>query len=129
MTKTYKMPVLLAFYNGGQMKPEIDDDDLYQSFKTFYERGSNRVDLLRDKSTANANGWGKKEYVSLARRNPVHFLAQSAGEFFYRNGDRFALAPELASFLANPVFVKHFKDIIDYRTKRFYKERLEKLKP
>lgn len=127
MSKTYKMPVLLAFYNGGKMKLEIDDEDLYQSFKSFYEKGSNRVDLLRDKSTANAINWGKKEYVSLANRNPVHFLAQSAGEFFYQNGDRFCLAPELESYLANPVFVKHFKDIIDYRTKRFYKERLEKL--
>lgn len=129
MTKTYKMPVLLAFYNGGQMKLAIDDDDLYQSFKAFYEKGSNRVDLLRDKSTANAMSWGKKEYVSLANRNPVHFLAQSAGEFFYQNGDRFCLAPELESYLANPIFVEHFKDIIDYRTKRFYKERLEKRNP
>lgn len=129
MSKTYKMPVLLAFYNGGQMKTEIDDEDLYQSFKAFYEKGSNRVDLLRDKSTANAMSWGKREYVSLANRNPVHFLAQSAGEFFYQNGDRFCLSPELESYLANPVFVEHFKDIIDYRTKRFYKERLKKRNP
>ncbi|MBC3898910.1 NgoFVII family restriction endonuclease [Acetobacterium malicum] len=127
MSKTYKMPVLLAFYNGSAMKLAIDDDDLYQSFKDFYEKGSNRVDLLRDKTTANAMGWGKKEYVSLARRNPVHFLAQSAGEFFFLNGETFCLAPELDAFVTNPVFVGHFKDIIDYRTKRFYKERLEKM--
>jgi superfamily II DNA or RNA helicase/HKD family nuclease len=127
MTKTYKMPVLLAFYNGSAMKLAIDDDDLYRSFKSFYEKGSNRVDLLRDKSTANAMGWGQKEYVSLARRNPVHFLAQSAGEFFFLNGETFCLAPELDAFVTNPVFVGHFKDIIDYRSKRFYKERLEKM--
>ncbi|PKM62058.1 MAG: NgoFVII family restriction endonuclease [Firmicutes bacterium HGW-Firmicutes-4] len=127
MSKTYKMPVLLAFYNNGAMKLAIDDDDLYQSFKAFYEKGSNRVDLLRDKTTANAMNWGKKEYVSLARRNPVHFLAQSAGEFFFLNGETFCLAPELDAFVTNPVFVGHFKDIIDYRTKRFYKERLEKM--
>lgn len=127
MSKTYKMPVLLAFYNGSAMKLAIDDDDLYQSFKDFYEKGSNRVDLLRDKTTANAMGWGQKEYVSLARRNPVHFLAQSAGEFFFLNGEVFCLAPELDAFVTNPVFVGHFKDIIDYRTKRFYKERLEKM--
>ncbi|WP_373483829.1 DEAD/DEAH box helicase family protein [Acetobacterium sp.] len=129
MSKTYKMPVLLAFYNGGQMKSAIDDEDLYQSFKAFYEKGSNRVDLLRDKSTAQAMSWGQKEYVSLARRNPVHFLAQSAGEFFYLDGNRFCLAPELGAFVTNPDFIEHFKDIIDYRTKRFYKERLEKLNP
>lgn len=129
MAKTYKMPVLLAFYNNGAMKLAIDDDDLYRSFKAFYEKGSNRVDLLRDKGTANVSSWDKKDYISLARRNPVHFLAQSAGEFFYLNGEAFCLAPELDAFVTNPVFVGHFKDIIDYRTKRFYKERLEKLKP
>ncbi|MBC3802963.1 NgoFVII family restriction endonuclease [Acetobacterium fimetarium] len=129
MSKTYKMPVLLAFYNEGSMKLAVTEDDLYRSFKTFYEKGSNRVDLLRDKSTAAASNWGKREYVSLANRNPVHFLAQSAGEFFIKTEDRFCLAPELAAFITNPVFVRHFKDIIDYRTKRFYRERLEKLEP
>ncbi len=127
MAKTYKMPVLLAFYNNGAMQLTITNDDLYRSFKAFYEKGSNRVDLLRDKATANVSNWGKKEYISLANRNPVHFLAQSAGDFFEKSGDAFSLNPKLADFVANPVFVKHFKDIIDYRTKRFYKERLEKL--
>ncbi len=127
MAKTYKMPVLLAFYNDGDIKLEIDDEDLYRSFKAFYEKGSNRIDLLRDKATAGAMSWGKKEYVSLARRNPLHFLARTDGEFFYQDGERFCLAPQLGAFATNPAFVKHFKDIIDYRTKRFYKERLEKL--
>jgi len=128
MSKTYKMPVFLAFYNGGTMKPAINEDDLYQSFKAFYEKGSNLIDLLRDKSTANALNWGKKEYVSLANKNPVKFLSQSAGEFFIKKDDLFCLTPELKDYISNPVFVRHFKDIIDYRTKRFYKERLEKLK-
>lgn len=127
MAKTYKMPVLLAFYNDGEIKREIDDDDLYRSFKAFYEKGTNRIDLLRDKATDGAMDWGKSEYVSLARRNPLHFLARTDGEFFYQVGERFCLAPELGDFVTNPAFVKHFKDIIDYRTKRFYKERLEKL--
>ncbi|HEY5556051.1 DEAD/DEAH box helicase family protein [Acetobacterium sp.] len=128
MSKTYKMPVFLAFYNGGTMKPAISEDDLYRSFKAFYEKGSNLIDLLRDKSTANALNWGKKEYVSLANKNPVNFLSQSASEFFVKKDDLFCLTPELEDYIANPVFVRHFKDIIDYRTKRFYKERLEKLK-
>jgi superfamily II DNA or RNA helicase/HKD family nuclease len=127
MAKTYKMPVLLAFYNDGDIKLDIDEDDLYRSFKVFYEKGSNRIDLLRDKATAGAMDWGKREHVSLANRNPVHFLAQTAGEFFYQEDERFCLAPELGEFVTNPTFVEHFKDIIDYRTKRFYKERLEKL--
>ncbi|MBC3887810.1 NgoFVII family restriction endonuclease [Acetobacterium paludosum] len=127
MAKTYKMPVLLAFYNGGRIKMAISADDIGASFMAFYANASNRIDLLRDKSTADALNWGKKEYVALANRNPVHFLAQTAGEYFVKADDRFCLAPALQAFIANPAFIAHFKDIIDYRTKRFYKERLEKL--
>ncbi|OFV72061.1 hypothetical protein [Acetobacterium wieringae] len=71
MAKTYKMPVLLAFYNDGDIKLAVDSDDLYRSFKAFYEKDSNRIDLLRNKATAGAMDWGKREYVSLARRNPI----------------------------------------------------------
>ena len=35
MSKTYKLPVLLAFYNNGNMKLKINDEDLYKSFKEF----------------------------------------------------------------------------------------------
>ncbi|MEL7659912.1 DEAD/DEAH box helicase family protein [Acetobacterium wieringae] len=127
MAKTYKMPVLLAFYNDGDIKLAVSEDDLNRSFKAFYEKGSNRIDLLRDKATANVSNWGKKEYISLANRNPVHFLAQTAGDFFEKSDDGFSLNPKMVEYIDNPLFVKHFKDIIDYRTKRFYKERLEKL--
>jgi superfamily II DNA or RNA helicase/HKD family nuclease len=125
MSKLYKMPLLLAFYNNGDMKLEIDDDDIYQSFKEFYSHGSNAVDLLKDNSTRNYNDWGKKEYVRLARRNPMHFFMRSAPGFFYESGGKFSLTPELRVFINNPAFLMHFKDIIDYKTRRFYKERLE----
>jgi hypothetical protein len=125
MSKLYKMPLLLAFYNNGDMKLEIDEDDIYQSFKEFYSHGSNAVDLLKDNSTRNYKDWGKKEYVQLARRNPMHFFMRSAPGFFYESGGKFSLTPELGIFTNNPVFLMHFKDIIDYKTRRFYKERLE----
>ena len=41
MSKTYKMSVFLAFYNSGDMKLEINDNDLYKSFKEFFSKGSN----------------------------------------------------------------------------------------
>ncbi|MPW27070.1 NgoFVII family restriction endonuclease [Alkalibaculum sp. M08DMB] len=127
MSKTYKMPILLAFYNKGNMKLKITEDDIYRSFKEFYSHGSNLVDLLRDKSTADAANWGKKEYVSLANRNPVRFLAQPSSRFFYKEGDLFCLTSELGDFVGDVGFVVHFKDVVDYRVKRFYKERLEKI--
>lgn len=125
MSKLYKMPLLLAFYNDGEIKLEINEDDIYGSFKEFYSHGSNAIDLLKDNNTRNYKDWGKKEYVNLARRNPMHFFMRSSSAFFYEASDKFFLTSELEAFINNPAFIRHFKDIIDYKTRRFYKERLE----
>ena len=51
MSKTYKMPLLLAFYNHGNVRMEVNEDEVYQSFHDFYHKGSNKVDMIRHKST------------------------------------------------------------------------------
>ena len=122
MSKTYKIPVLLAFYNNGDMKLKINDDDLYKSFKEFYSKGSNAVDMLRDKSTSNFKNWEEKQYINLARKNPVKFLCKSS-EFFYLEDDYVCLKEELNPFLNNKYFLKNIKDAIDFRTKEYYKNR------
>ena len=45
MTKSYKMPVLLAFYNNGNVKTQIDEDDIYRGHKEFYYTANNWKDL------------------------------------------------------------------------------------
>lgn len=126
MSKTYKLPVLLAFYNNGNMKLKIDDEELYKSFKDFYSKGSNGVDMLKDKSTSRFKSWNKKEYVKLARKNPVHFLCKSSSEFFYLDGDYICLNNDLEQFFNNEEFINSVKDAIDFRTKEYYKNRFEK---
>lgn len=126
MSKTYKLPVLLAFYNNGNMKLKIDDEDLYKSFKDFYSKGSNGVDMLKDKSTSRFKSWNKKEYVKLARKNPVHFLCKSSSEYFYLDGDYVCLNTELEPFFSNKDFITNVKDAIDFRIKEYYKNRFEK---
>ena len=123
MSKTYKIPVLLAFYNNGEMKLEIDDEDLYRSFKEFYNKGSNGFDMLKDKSTSKFKTWPKKEYVSLARKNPIHFLCKSSSEFFTIEEGKVCLNNELKKYLDNNIFLKNVKDAIDFRTKEYYKYR------
>ena len=124
MTKTYKMSVLLAFYNDGNVKMKINEEDIYKSFHEFYSKGSNAVDMLRDKSTADYKSWDKEKYVKLANRNPIKFLSKTHKEFFYKDGDLFCLNKELERYITNTVFVEHFKDAIELRTKEFYKNRL-----
>lgn len=127
MTKSYKMPILKAFYNDGNIKMEISDDDVYLSMKEFYSYASNGVDMLKDNSSKDYKNWGKKKYVSLAKRNPIKFLNKSHGEFFIKKeGCALALSDDLKEFIHSESFIEHFKDIIEYKTLNYYKYRFEK---
>jgi hypothetical protein len=126
MTKTYKMPLLLAFYNHGEINLTINDNDIHQSFKDFYSHSSNSFDLKRDNSTRGYKDWGKNEYLKLARNNPIKFMLRSSSDYFYEDGDSLSLNAKLKDYIHNPAFIEHFKDIIDFRTRKFYRERLEK---
>ena len=129
MTKSYKMPILKAFYNEGNIRMAISDDDVYLAMKEFYDYGSNGVDMLKDKSSRNYKSWSKGEYVKLAKRNPIRFLKKTHGEFFIeKEGFALALADNLEQFIHLESFKRHFKDIIEYRTLSYYKDRFEKKK-
>ena len=127
MSKTYKLPTILAFIKNERLELKINDEDLYESFKDFYSHGSNAVDLLRDKNSQTFKEWGKAEYVKLARKNPVHFLCQSESEFFSSDEQFMYLTNSLAPYQENLLFIQHIKDAIELRKQEFYKNRLEKL--
>ena len=124
MSKTYKMPVLLAFYNYGDVKMEISEDDIYKSFYNFYRKGSNKVYMLKDKGTREFETWDKKKYVSLANNNPIKFLLKTHGEFFKEKEQcLIALQDDLKDIISNEAFKKHMKDSIDFRVESYYKNR------
>lgn len=125
MNKTYKIPVFLAFYNEGNLKMKINDGDIYRSFKEFYSKGSNGIDLARHKGTSDYENWSKREYVKLAKDNPIKFLSKSSSEFFYKDGDEFYLNDEIEAFKENEVFLEHFRDAVEFREREFYRRRLE----
>ena len=124
MSKTYKMPVLLAFYNDGDIKMEISEDDIYNSFYDFYRKGSNKVDMLKDKGTSDFMNWDKKKYVSLAKNNPIKFLIKTHGDFFKsKDGCLISLQDDIRDIISNKAFKKHMKDAIDLRVATYYKNR------
>ena len=126
MTKSYKMPIFLAFYNDGEVKMEITDEDVYRSMCRFYSDPSNGVDMLKDKRTRDYKQWGMKQYVSLAKRNPIKFLNKSTGEFFIKkDGCVLALSDDLKDYIKMESFIEHFRDIIEYKTLYYYKTRFE----
>lgn len=124
MSKTYKMPVLLAFYNDGDIKMEISEDDIYKSFYDFYRKGSNKVDMLKDKGTSDFMNWDKKKYVSLAKNNPIKFLIKTHGDFFkVKDVCLISLQDDLREIISNEAFKQHMKDAIDLRVATYYKNR------
>lgn len=124
MSKTYKMPILLAFYNNGNIKMEITEDDIYNSFYCFYHKGSNKVDMLRHKSTANFEDWDKGKYIKLAKDNPVKFLLKTHSDFFKEKDNCvLALQDDLESLITSEVFKMHMKDAIELRVETYYKNR------
>lgn len=126
MTKSYKIPILKAFYNNGNIKMAITDDDVYSSFKEFYSSKSNGVDMTRHKNTRNYKSWGMSQYVSLAKKNPIRYLKQSNGKFFQDvEGYALGLNEELKEYIYLNSFKIHFKDIIEYKTISYYKDRFE----
>lgn len=124
MSKSYKIPIFLAFYNAGNIKMQIDEDDVYKSFYEFYHKGSNKVDMLRHKSTADFEKLGKKEYVRLAKDNPVKFLLKSESACFRKCDEGLmGLDKEIMGFIDNDIFIKEMIDAIEYRRFKYYEER------
>ncbi len=126
MSKLYKLPILLAFYNDGRIKEEILEDDIVKSFRTFYSNGQNMLDMLKDKSTKDFKSWDDKKIISLAYKNPIKFLLKSSGEYFNLHGKVFSLDKRLRTYINNENFIKEFKDVIDYKRLRFLKDNLLK---
>ena len=131
MSKSYKIPVLLAFYNKGDFKIEINDIDLYKSFKAFYNKGSNKVDMLKDKGTVKFEVWKEKDYIKLARNNPVKFLCarpeSKEGMFFYIDDKTNNMCIRgLDKLKDNKVFLNQVKDAIDFKMEQYYSDRFDK---
>lgn len=123
MSKTYKIPILLAFYNKGDFKLRINEDDIYKSMKEFYENPSNGQDLLASKSTKDYKNWDKSKYIKKAKEMPLKALMNTGSEFFKMDEDEFVLTDKLKNFINNEAFKKNVLDAINMKVIEFYKNR------
>ncbi len=124
MSKSYKMPIFLAFYNKGDIKMNLTEDDIYNNFYEFYHKGSNKVDMLKDKGTKDFEKWSKDKYIKLAKDNPIKYLMKTSSEFFCSNeGTLIVLNEKFESAIGIYGFAEEMKDAISYRVDRYYKER------
>ena len=124
MSKVYKMPVLMAFYNHGNILMEVSEAQLLSSWKEFFSTGTNWKDLDKNMTIQKYNEISDREHLKKILSMPVHFLLESGKGFFVKkDGAAIGLREELRPLIDNPVMVCQMKDVIDYRAMDYYQRR------
>lgn len=122
--KSYKMPILEAFYNDGDVRLALTDEEVLYSWKRFFSKGTNWRDWDDVVSYEDYKKISDREHLNKAKKMPIHFLKKSGKEFFVeREGYALALREELKDVIQEDAFRKHMKDIIEYRTMEYYRRR------
>lgn len=124
MSKVYKMPVLMAFYNHGAVLMEVSEAQLLASWKEFFSTGINWRDLEADITYEKYCGISDKEHVKKILQMPVHFLQESGKGFFVKKeGSALALREDLRDVISLPVFAEQMRDVMEYRAMDYYRRR------
>ena len=124
MSKVYKMPVLMAFYNNSDVLMEVSEKQLLSSWKEFFSTGTNWKDLDKNMTLQKYKDISDKDHLKKILTMPVHFLLESGKGFFVKNDDvALSLREELRPLIDNPVMIRQMKDVIDYRTMDYYQRR------
>lgn len=127
MSKVYKMPVLMAFYNHGDVRMAVTAEELLASWKEFFSTGTNWKDLDKDITYEAYQKISDREHLKKILQMPVHFLLQSGKGFFVeKDGCALALAGELEAAVRLPAFAEQMGDVIAYRTMDYYRRRYQK---
>ena len=129
MSKVYKMPVLIAFYNHGNVRMEVSEEELLASWKEFFSTGTNWKDLETDITYEKYCNISDKDHVKKIMQMPVHFLQESGKGFFVKkNGAALALREELRDVIGQDVFAEQMRDVIEYRVMDYYQRRYRERK-
>lgn len=126
MSKVYKMPVLMAFYNHGNVRSQVSEEELLDSWKEFFSTGTNWKDLDTGITYEKYCSISDKEHIKKILQMPVHFLQESGKGFFVKKeGTALALKEELTDVILQPAFGEQMKDVIEYRAMDYYRRRYE----
>lgn len=124
MQKVYKMPILYSFYNEGNVRLSVTDDEVLGAWKKFFDNGTNWKDFATDISFADYKAMTDKQHLSKAKSMPINFLKVSGKGFFIEKEDyALAIRDDLEGIIGNEAFKNHMKDILEYRTMEYYRRR------
>ncbi len=124
MSKVYKMPILLTFYNNGKILMDLDEATLLKGWKAFFKDNLNYRDLKDNLTYEEYLLISDKEHLNNIKKNPINFLKKSGSDYFIEVDDYLiSLHPDIKPFIHESWFIAMFKDIIDYRIKDYYERR------
>ncbi|MDE6312081.1 MAG: DEAD/DEAH box helicase family protein [Lachnospiraceae bacterium] len=126
MQKVYKMPIIYSFYNDGDIRLAVKDEDVLVAWKKFFDNGTNWKDFATNISYADYKDMTDKQHLIKAKSMPIKFLkASGKGFFIEKEGYALAIRDDLEDVIGNEAFKKHMKDILEYRTMEYYRRRYE----
>ena len=114
----------MAFYNGGDVRMDITEEEVLERWKRFFNTGTNWKDIDPSLTYQEYCAITDQKHLKKIMEMPVHFLQKSGKGFFVRKeGKVLALRKELAPLMKNKAFAEHFGDVIQYRAMDYYKRR------
>jgi len=126
MVKVYKMPILYSFYNSGDIRLAVTDEEVLGAWKEFFNTGTNWKDFAADISYSDYKNMTDKEHLSKAKSMPIKFLKASGKGFFVeKEGYALAIRDEVGSVAGSEAFRAQMKDVLEYRTMEYYRRRYE----
>lgn len=103
---------------------ELSDEEVVESWKRFFDRGTNWKDFPQVTSYEEYRKITDKQHLSKAKSMPIKFLKASGKGFFIdKDGYAMGIRDELADIIKIDAFKKQMKDIIEYRTMEYYRRR------
>ena len=126
MSKVYKMPVLMAFYNNGIIRMEVTKEQILESWKYFFSTGTNwkDIDKSSDFTYDKYRAITDSEHIKKIMQMPVKYLLESGkGLFIQKDGCVLALRDNMQEVIENEAFVRHIKDAVEYRVMDYYRRR------
>lgn len=127
MQKVYKMPILYSFYNHGNIRLAVTDEEVLESWKEFFDTGTNWKDFPNVNTYEDYKKVTDKQHLSKAKRMPIRFLKASGKGFFVeKDGYALALRDEIGDVVGNVAFAEQMGDVLEYRSLEYYRRRYEK---
>ena len=114
----------MAFYNNGNVRMEVSEAQLLESWKKFFGDGTNWKDLDPKQTYEQYKAMTDQQHIRKIMQMPVHFLLESGKGFFVeKEGCALALKDEMRDVIGLPGFAEQMGDAVRFRAVDYFKRR------